>query len=71
MGYDERHAAIHREHGEPAVRDDRAVDRSADGGLDVADADPLRGVGSVDDETQLAPVVLELVRDLEEAGERS
>src|SRR5688500_11577998 len=41
MRDDERHAAIHGEHGEPTVRDDGAVDSAADGSLDVADPDAL------------------------------
>ena len=38
MRYDEGHAAIHCQDGEAPVGHDRAVDRTADGGLDVADA---------------------------------
>src|ERR1700693_3290553 len=64
MRYDEWNATIHRQHGEAPVRNNRAVDRSADRGLHVTDADPLRRVGTVDDEAYLAAVVLELVSHL-------
>ena len=47
MRYDERHSPIHRQDRQPAVGDDRPVDRAADGGFHIGDADALGAVGAV------------------------
>ena len=66
IGQEERHAAVERVDHAPAVADDRVVHLTPDRVLDVRDADAERRIGPVEDQSDLAALVAELLGDLEE-----